>query len=127
VSDRAHNLLLDLIAAAIGLVGLYVLADALVFGEESGFGLFRQLLVGVLVLLVARGFKRRNVAAFLTVSVALLVGWLVELIRAIVQFEEGGFAAAKPTLISFAVITLLIGYLGRWPMERRFRPHLDVD
>jgi hypothetical protein len=21
---------------------------------------------------------------------------------------------------------VLIGYLGRWPMERRFRPHLDV-
>jgi len=22
---------------------------------------------------------------------------------------------------------LLIAYLGRWSMERKFRPHLDVD
>jgi hypothetical protein len=127
VSERAHNLILDLLAALLGLGGLYVLAEVLLFGEESGFGILRQLLAGVLILAVARGFKRRNGAAFLAVSVGLLIGWLVELIRAIVLIEESGFAAAKTTVLSWLLITLLIGYLGRWSMERRFRPHLDVD
>jgi hypothetical protein len=81
----------------------------------------------VLILVVARGFKRRSGAAFLAVSIGLLLGWLVELIRAIVLFEEGGFGAAKTTVMSWLFLTLLIGYLGRWSMERRFRPHLDVD
>jgi len=127
VSERAHNLILDLLSALLGLGGLYVLAEVLLFGEESGFGILRQLLAGVLILAVARGFKRRSGAAFLAVSVGLLIGWLVELIRAIVLIEESGFAAAKTTVLSWLLITLLIGYLGRWSMERRFRPHLDVD
>ena len=36
---------------------------------------------------------------------------------------------AKPILskllISFVLINLTIAYLGRWSMERRFRPHLE--
>ena len=127
MSERAHNLILDLLSALLGLGGLYVLAEVLLFGEESGFGILRQLLAGVLILAVARGFKRRSGTAFLAVSVGLLIGWLVELIRAIVLIEESGFAAAKTTVLSWLLITLLIGYLGRWSMERRFRPHLDVD
>jgi hypothetical protein len=125
LSDRVHNLLLDLIAVVLGLGGLFVVAEA--FGEESGFGIFRQLLIGILVLAVARGFKQRKGWAFLVFSIALLVGWLVELTRAIVAFEEGGMAAAKAATLSWLLVTLLIGYLGRWSMERRFRPHLDVD
>ena len=127
VSDRAHNTLLDLLAVGLGLGGIYVLADIVVFGEESGFGFFRQFLVGLFVLAVARGFKRRKGWAFLVVSVGLLVGWMVQMIRAIVLFDVGGAELAEPTVISFIVITALIAYLGRWSMERRFRPHLDVD
>jgi len=127
VSDRAHNLFLDLIAAGLGVGGVYVLADAILFEDAGGFATFRQIIVALIVLLVAVKFKKRRGSAFLAVSVGLLVGWMVELIRAIVLFEEGGFAAAKSTVISFLIVTLLIGYLGRWSMERRFRPHLDVD
>ena len=127
LSDRVHNLLLDLIAAVLGLGGLFVVAEALFLDEETGFGVFRQLLVGILILAVARGFKQRKGWAFLAFSISLLVGWLVELTRAIVAFEEGGMAAAKAATLSWLLVTLLIAYLGRWSMERRFRPHLDVD
>ncbi|MHC4937826.1 MAG: hypothetical protein ACYTHK_02515 [Planctomycetota bacterium] len=127
MSDRAHNRLLDLIAAFFLLGGLYVVVEALFLGEESGWGIFRQLLIGILIIAVARGFKKRKGWAFLTLSVGLLVGWLVELTRAIVEFTDGGWEAAKLPTFSLLLCTVLIGYLGRWSMERRFRPHLDVD
>lgn len=125
MSDRVHNTLLDLIALGIGLTGLVMLIETFT-GDVSGFWFGLSFVVALFVLFIARGFKKRKGGAFLAVSVALLIGWMVQLIRAIALFDVGGWAAASGTVYSFLLINLLIGYLGRWSMERRFRPHLEA-
>jgi hypothetical protein len=124
VSDRVHNVLLNLIALCIGIDALFTLGHAF-FGDHGGFGTLWWFLVAIFLLLVAMGFKKRKGWAFLAVSTGLLVGWMTQLVRTIVVYDAGEMSKGHGILVSFIVITVLIGYLGRWPMERRFRPHLD--
>ena len=121
VSDRAHNALLDLIATGFLLYGLVLLGD--VFAVSGAFATLWALIYALLILWAGVGFKKRKGGAFLFVSGWLLVMWLVQFVRAIVAFDRG--ESTTGLIVSFLLITFLIGYLGRWPMERRFRPHLE--
>ena len=124
MSERAHNAFLNLISLGIGIYGLVLLGGA--FGGDGGaFATLWGLLLAVLALLVAFGFKRRRGWAFLAVSTWLLFAWLVQLVRVIVVYDAGEVSKGNAILISFVVINLTIAYLGRWSMERRFRPHLE--
>ena len=124
MSDRVHNVILNLIALFIGIDALIAFGDAFFAGEGAFRMLFRMLL-GIFLVLLALGFKKRKGWAFLTVSVWLLVAWMIQLVTMIVVYDAGETGLGHAALINFVLINLMIGYLGRWSMERRFRPHLD--
>jgi hypothetical protein len=122
VSDRVHNSLLTLIGLVTGIYALTLLGGTF-SGDLAGFAKLSSFLVAVFVGAVAVGFIKRQGWAFLVFSVGLLGAWLYEMVVAIVAFT--GDKPVGGHLFCFVLITVLIGYLGRWEMERRFRPHLD--
>ena len=124
MSERAHNAFLNLISFGIGIYGLMLLSDAL-GGDGGAFDTLVGLLYAVAMLLVAVGFHKRRGAAFLAFSAWLLVAWLTQFVRMIVAFDNGDASGGRAILYSFLLINVLIGYIGRWSMERRFRPHLE--
>lgn len=112
--------------AAVAINGLVCLVGA--FGGDHhwiatlwflGLGLF-QIPAGI-------GLMFWKSWAFLVFSMILLVRFLVTFITMLVAFQRGGGEAGWPQAILLGVIIVLIGSFGRWSMERRFRPHLDVD
>jgi len=117
-----HNFILTVIGVGIGLYSLTLLGGAL-FGDSAGFAKLSQFLIAIVVAAVAFGFIKRQGWAFLMVSVGLLGGWLYAMVMAIVVYAADEPASGR--VACFLLVTALIGYLGRWPMERRFRPHLD--
>ena len=122
MSESTHNVILKLLAAGILVLGLHWFID----GLDAG-GVFGKLLLvafGVFVVLVAVGFWKRRGWAFLAVSVGLLAGFFVHLIGFIETFDHNGHGHGFAAL-ELVLNIVLIGYLGRWSMERRFRPHLD--
>jgi hypothetical protein len=124
MSDRAHDVFLKLIAVLIAVGAVVHLATNVAAG-----GLLRgvwTVFVTFVLLATARGFARYRGWAFLLVSVLLLAGWLSAFVRMVVAFDRGGFAEGRPHLLCLLGIIVLIGYLGRWGMERRFRPHLEA-
>ena len=122
MSDRVHNFLLTLIGVGTGLYALTLLGGAF-SGDAGGFAKLWSFLYALFVGAVAVGFIKRQGWAFLVFSVGLLGAWLYEMVLGIVAYcDEQPYAGHA---FCFVLVTVLIGYLGRWSMERRFRPHLD--
>jgi hypothetical protein len=122
VSDKSHDTILKILAILIGL-------DALVFmfgglGEAGVFYTLFQLAMGAFGICVAVSFWRYRGWAFLVVSVALLVSFMVYWIRLLIAVDRGD--GIGRTALALVAVVALIGYLGRYRMERRFRPYLDA-
>ena len=122
MNDRVHNFLLTLIGVGTGLYSLTLLGGAF-SADVGGFAKLWSFLFALFVGAVAVGFIKRQGWAFLVFSVGLLGAWLYEMVLAIVAFSDEQPYATHA--FCFLLTTFLIGYLGRWSMERRFRPHLD--
>ena len=116
----------------VKITGLVVAFDGLLnlfraFETELGWmAMVWFLAIGLLQIPAGIGLMFWKGAAFMAFSWLLLVRWLVAFVVTIVAFESGGAAAGKPQLYTLLVITVMIGYFGRWTMERRFRPHLEL-
>ena len=93
--------------------------------DDSGPGAFQKAFVvaaGLLILASAAGFVMYKGWAFILVSIGLLVGFLVTFIRFLLAFDHPDqpiVTAALPLLACIA----LIAFLGRWSVERHFRPN----
>ncbi len=125
-SSPVHDVILKGIALLIALLCIPVLGWGLGGGAGVGRAFFG--LLGTFVLLAtAVGFARYRGWAFVLASAGLLLAWFVTFIRMITSFNAGHGGDGKFWLASLVAVMVLIGYLGRWKMERRFRPHLDVD
>lgn len=121
MSDKTHNVILKVLAVLIGLDGFVFMVAGL--GDAGVFYTLFQLAFGAFWIFVAVGFWRYRGWAFLSVSVALLVAFMVYWVRLLIAFDRGeGIASTALTLV---LVMALIGYLGRYRMERRFRPQLD--
>ena len=117
----AVNKLLAVVLFFLGLI--YLVQGA---GAEAGlFSILWHWAKSLFILATAIGFFKQRGWAFLVVSVGLLAGWFVSFIRFVLAFEGDQGVAGPLALV--VVIMALIAWLGRWSMERRFRPHLDVD
>jgi hypothetical protein len=121
VSDSFHNAAVKLLAILLGLWGLIQLIDGL--DRAGAFGKITAVAWGILVVVTAIGFFRMRGWAFLLVSVGLLGSFFVTLIDFLIAMDRG--EGAKGKAFCFVLTIALIGYLGRWSMERRFRPHLE--
>jgi len=122
LSDSIHNAILKVLALLLGLWGLVELIEGL--DRPGPFGKIGGLLWGALVILAAVGFFRMRGWAFLLVSVGLLGSFFTNLIALLIAIDRG--EGARGRAFWFVATIVLIGYLGRWSMERRFRPHLDA-
>jgi hypothetical protein len=71
------------------------------------------------------GFWRQRGWAFLVVSVGLLFSWFVGFVLVLLSMDRG--LPIWGPLTQLLIVMALIGWLGRWDMEKRFRPHLDVE
>ena len=117
-----HNAILKALGTLIGLSGLIQLIDGL-----DRPGLWAKLfwiVWGTLVIAAGIGFVRMRGWAFLMVSVGLLGNFFVTLIHLLMAIDRG--EGVKGRAFWFVVTIVLIGYIGRWSMERRFRPHLET-
>lgn len=122
MNDSLHNAILKLLAILLGLWGLVHLIEGL--DKAGAFGKIGAVVWGLLVIVTAIGFFRMRGWAFLLVSAGLLGAFFVTLIDMLVAMDRG--EGAKGKAFWFVLTVVLIGYLGRWSMERRFRPHLDT-
>jgi hypothetical protein len=117
-----HNAIAKTLGVLIGLWGLVQLIEGL---DRPGFWAKLFWIVwGVLVVVTAVGFFRMRGWAFLCVSVGLLGNFFVTLVTLLVAIDRR--EGVKEKAFWFVVAIALIGYLGRWSIERRFRPHLDT-
>jgi len=122
VSNSIHNAILKILGVLLGFWGLVHLVEGL---DRSGaFSKIGAVLWGILVIVTAVGFFRMRGWAFLLVSVGLLGSFFTNLIAFICAVDQG--VHVKESAFWFLVTIVLIGYLGRWSMERRFRPHLET-
>jgi hypothetical protein len=121
VSDSIHNAILKLLAILLGLWGLVQLIEGL--DRAGALGKVSAVIWGILVVVTAIGFFRMRGWAFLLVSVGLLGSFFVTLVDLLMAIDRG--EGAKGRAFCFVATIALIGYLGRWSMERRFRPHLE--
>ncbi|MCK6458796.1 MAG: hypothetical protein L6Q95_02745 [Planctomycetes bacterium] len=121
MSDSIHNAVLKLLAILLGLWGLVQLIEGL--DRAGALGKVSAVIWGILVVVTAIGFFRMRGWAFLLVSVGLLGSFFVTLVDLLMAIDRGEGARGKA--FCFVATIALIGYLGRWSMERRFRPHLE--
>ncbi len=121
MSDSIHNAILKVLALLLGFWGLVELIEGL--DQPGAFAKMGALLWGALVILAAVGFFRMRGWAFLLVSVGLLASFFTNLVALLIAIDRG--EGARGRAFWFVVTIVLIGYLGRWRMERRFRPHLE--
>jgi hypothetical protein len=121
VSESTHNAIVKLLAILLCFWGLSQLLNGLDHG--GAFARIGMVLWGALVFVTGIGFFRMRGWAFLLVSVGLLGSFFVNLIGFILAVDQG--AGVKGHLFHFILTLVLIAYLGRWSMERRFRPHLE--
>jgi len=122
VSDSIHNAIVKLLAILLGLYGLVHLVGGL--DRAGAFSKMGAVLWGILVIVTAVGFFRMRGWAFLLVSVGLLGSFFATLVGFIMAVDRG--EGVRSHALCFVLTIALIGYLGRWNMERRFRPHLDT-
>lgn len=125
MKDSTNDFLIKVIAAVIGLWTLAGMADRLA-GDGGVFYKAFVLLGGLFFLLTAVQFAFYKGWAFLVVSVGLLVGFLATLVGFITAIDRGD-GTALGEVRTLVAIVVLIGYLGRWSMERRFRPELEIE
>ncbi|HEX5137967.1 MAG TPA: hypothetical protein VFY93_13410 [Planctomycetota bacterium] len=123
MSDSFHNALIKLLAILLGLWGFVRMIDGL--DHAGAFGKITAVIWGILVVITAIGFFRMRGWAFLLVSVGLLGSFFVTLIGLLMAIDHGH--DVKAHALCFLSTIALIGYLGRWSMERRFRPHLETS
>lgn len=121
MSDSIHNVIVKLLAILLGLWGLVQLIEGL--DRAGAFPKIGAIVWGGLVIATAVGFFRMRGWAFLLVSVGLLAAFFVNLVTFITAIDRG--EGVKGRGFWFVATIVLIGYLGRWGMERRFRPHLE--
>lgn len=122
MSDSIHNAIVKVLGILLALWGLVHMLDGIDHG--GAFSKMGSVLWGILVIATAIGFFRMRGWAFLLVSVGLLGSFFANLVRFIEAVDRG--EGVKDRAFWFVVTIVLIGYLGRWSMERRFRPHLDA-
>ena len=122
MNEAIHHLILKLLAVLLAVFGLWYLIDGLATG--GAFARIWAVVAGLFVIWTAVGFWRLRGWAFLLVSVALLVAFPVCLVRLLVAVDTGEGVQGRALFLVATIV--LIGYLGRWGMERRFRPHLDA-
>lgn len=120
--DSIHNAILKVLAILLGLKGAADLIQGL--DRPHAFSKMGAVLWGVLVITAAVGFFRMRGWAFLLVSVGLLGSFFVTLVGLIRAVDAG--QGVKGHALCFVITIALIGYIGRWSIERRFRPHLDT-
>lgn len=123
MSDAVHNTLLKVLAFLLAVFGLIYLVTGL-----DGDGVFAKLwalVFGGFIIVTAIGFWMMQGWAFLTVSVGLLLSFLSGIVLLLIAVDQGDGIQGRA--ISLVVTMVLIGYLGRWKMERKFRPHLDAQ
>ncbi len=118
LSDSIHNALVKVLAILIGLWGLVQMVGGL--DSAAWYGKIGAVVWGALVIATAVGFFRMRGWAFLLVSVGLLASFFTNLVAFIVAVDRG--EGAKGRAFWFVLTIVFIGYLGRWSMERRFRP-----
>jgi hypothetical protein len=117
-----HNAIAKALGLLIGLSGLVQLIEGL---DRPGlWAKIFWILWGALVIAAGIGFFRMRGWAFLMVSVGLLGNFFVSLVQLLMAIDRGEGVRGKA--VWFAATLVLIGYLGRWSMERRFRPHLET-
>lgn len=118
------NLINKLIAALLIVLGLIFLLSGA--GDDAGlFGVLGHWALALLMIATGIGFWRGQGWAFLLVSIALLVEWFIFFIRILVAADKGESVTGPIVLLLLNMA--VIAWLGRWSMEKRFRPHLDVD
>ncbi|NJN14788.1 MAG: hypothetical protein HC813_04070 [Planctomycetes bacterium] len=126
VKTPIQDLLLKGVAILIGVGSISLLIWGLGEGAGAGRALFGMM--GFFVALAtAVGFWRLRGWAFLLASVGLLVGYLTTFVQMILAFNRQDAAGGKALLEAHLVVIFLIGFLGRWSIERRFRPHLETE
>ncbi|MHC4960025.1 MAG: hypothetical protein ACYTGN_16825 [Planctomycetota bacterium] len=102
---------------------LFLLSGA---GDEAGaFGTLWHWALGVFLVATGVGFWRYRGWAFLVVSVLLLAGWVFKFVNILIAADRG--TPVMPWVMALLANMALIAWLGRWAMEKRFRPHLDVE
>ncbi len=121
MNDSFHNAAIKLLAILLGLFGLVQLIEGL--DRAGALGKITAVVWGILVVVTAIGFFRMRGWAFLLVSVGLLGSFFITLVDLLMALDRGEGARGKA--FCFVLTIALIGYLGRWSMERRFRPHLE--
>ncbi|MGH7162393.1 MAG: hypothetical protein ACREID_02830 [Planctomycetota bacterium] len=125
MSDKAHSFLVRLLALAVGVFGLVHLVNGLEGG--SGLRVLWVLAVGVLWLATALGLYRFRGWAWLVATLAMLGGCVLNFIRMIAAIDAGRSGDAWSHAWTVVSLALVLAYLGRESMERRFRPHIAAE
>jgi hypothetical protein len=125
VKDTTHDIIIKVLAVLFGLGAIIRIANSFA-GDGGVFSKAFWLLAGLFYLVTAIGFARYKGWAFLVISVSLLIGFLTRLVGFILAIDRGDGTAGGYAM-SIVITVCLIGYLGRWSMERRFRPELDIE
>ena len=123
MSDAAQNALLKLFAFLLGIFGLVSMVSGL--DADGAFAKLWGVVLGGFIIVTAIGFWMMQGWAFLTVSVGLLLSFLTGVVQLLIAVDRGEGVSSRAMCLGVTI--LLIAYLGRWSMERKFRPHLDVD
>ena len=108
-----------LTAVALCAVAFFVFVA--VFDAAGLFGVIWCIGLSVFLACTGVGLWRYRGWAFLAWSVMLLLGFFWTLV------DIDGEGAWLVSAGIFVLTVALIGYFGRWAVEKRFRPHLDVD
>jgi len=121
-----QNFFLKAIALLIAVQAFGTLVDAFEDGVHV-LRVFRNLVLAFVSFATAVGFARFRGWAFLLVSVWLLWSWFGSFVGMIVAFNAGYSGLGKRLLVNLVLTMVFIGYIGRWKVERLFRPHLETD
>ena len=123
--DESHNILILLFAVVLGVAAVVWMVGG-VWNASGAFPVLGYLFLGLFNLATGVGFARRRGWAFLVVSVGLLLSWMSCFIMMIIAFDAGLPGVGVSFLFGILGTMALIAYFGRFSMERRFRPHLDI-
>ncbi len=117
--DVLTKLLALFVGVKYGLIFLFSGTDA------GALGVLFHWAWGIFMIMVAVGFWKYRGWAFLVVSVGLLASWLLALIKLILTADRG--ESVWGAIISWVLVMVVIAIFGRWNVERKFRPHLDIE